>query len=403
MCGGGGVGTVGIGRGSRRHREDHGPHPAVTAMHRQGRTVFGVAATAAAAEVLASETGMDADTVDKFLFEHTRRDRPPDERYVLPVGATVIVDEAGTLSTPHLAQLARLADHHQWRMVMVGDPRQFSAVGRGGMFSHLTATCGAIELDQVHRFESRWERAASLRLRNGDPTVLIDYDRRGRLHDGTPQDMDTAIIEAWRQARGRGEEVAVLANRKVVVRNPNVDVLATNTACTPSSTTSSSVAPSPLSPDRTAASGTRPSARSIVSAGLASTAAPTSITAVTSIPLPRNTVAKKRSSRSPTRRRMTATNQRKEMAAMIDTDKPIVIEPRCAASPYHDTISASVAEGSGDRVSKVSPVTDSIAKARPATAAASMDRIHLVIADEVTAESRRFGGHAAHAPGPVGV
>ena len=107
---------------------------------------------------------MEADTVDKFLYEHTRPDRPPDESYRLGVGATVIVDEAGTLSTPNLAQLARLADHHQWRVIMVGDPRQFSAVGRGGMFSHLTTTCGAIELDQVHRFESRWERAASLRL-----------------------------------------------------------------------------------------------------------------------------------------------------------------------------------------------------------------------------------------------
>ncbi len=45
--------------------------PAVTAIKRQGRTVFGVAPTAAAAEVLASETGMEADTVDKFLYEHT--------------------------------------------------------------------------------------------------------------------------------------------------------------------------------------------------------------------------------------------------------------------------------------------------------------------------------------------
>jgi ATP-dependent exoDNAse (exonuclease V) alpha subunit len=179
--------------------------PAVTAMQRHGRTVFGVAPTAAAAEVLATETGMDADTVDKFVYEHTRPDQATNPRYVLPVGATVIVDEAGTLSTPHLAQLARLADHHQWRIVMVGDPRQFSAVGRGGMFSHLAATHGAIELDQVHRFESRWERAASLRLRNGDPTVLADYQRRGRLHDGTAQDMESELLEAWRQARARGE------------------------------------------------------------------------------------------------------------------------------------------------------------------------------------------------------
>jgi hypothetical protein len=89
------------------------------------------------------------------------------------------------------------------------------------MFSHLTATYGAIELDQVHRFESRWERAASLRLRNADPTVLVEYDRRGRLHDGTPTDMQLQILEAWRQARARGEDVAVMANRTATVTHLN--------------------------------------------------------------------------------------------------------------------------------------------------------------------------------------
>ncbi len=195
--------------------------PAVTALKRQGRAVFGVAPTAAAAEVLASETGMEADTVDKFLYEHTRPDRPPAAQLGLGVGATVIVDEAGTLSTPNLAELARLADHHHWRIVLVGDPRQFSAVGRGGMFSHLTTTYGAIELDQVHRFTHQWEGEASLRLRTGDPSVLVEYDRRGRLHDGTAHDMERELVEAWRQARVRGESVAVMANRTATVTHLN--------------------------------------------------------------------------------------------------------------------------------------------------------------------------------------
>ena len=80
------------------------------------------------------------------------------------------------------------------------------------MFAHLIDTYGAIELDQVHRFKSRWEGEASLRLRNGDPGVLDEYDRRGRLHDGTRHDMETEILRAWSQARSRGESVALMAN-----------------------------------------------------------------------------------------------------------------------------------------------------------------------------------------------
>jgi hypothetical protein len=62
------------------------------------------------------------------------------------------------------------------------------------MFAHLIDTYGAIELDQVHRFSNRWEREASLRLRDSDPSVLDEYHRQGRLHDGTHDQMETSAV-----------------------------------------------------------------------------------------------------------------------------------------------------------------------------------------------------------------
>ena len=186
--------------------------PAVAHLQAKRRHVFGVAPTAAAAEVLATETGMTADTLDKLLSEHHHPTRPPQPEYDLSAGTTVIVDEAATAATPKLAELARLADSHDWRIILVGDPRQFSAVGRGGMFAHLVDRYGAVELDQVHRFRHHWERTASLRLRDGDPAVLVEYERRGRLHAGTPEQMEADVIDAWHQARRRGQTVALMAN-----------------------------------------------------------------------------------------------------------------------------------------------------------------------------------------------
>jgi len=194
---------------------------AVLNLGAQGRLAFGVASTAAAAEVLATETAMPADTLDKLLTEHSYPARPPQPGYDLPPGTTVVVDEAGTAATPKLAELARLADRHDWRVVLVGDPRQFSAVGRGGMFGHLVDSHGAVELDQVHRFRHHWERQASLRLRAGDPSVLTEYEQRGRLHGGTLENMEADIITAWQQARGRGGTVALMANRTEAVARLN--------------------------------------------------------------------------------------------------------------------------------------------------------------------------------------
>lgn len=106
--------------------------PAVAHLHAAGRPCFGVAPSATAADVLSSDTGIDADTLDKLLIEH-RLDRPPTHRYDLPPGTTVIVDEAAMVPTPRLAKLCDLADARGWRLALIGDPMQFSAVGRSGM------------------------------------------------------------------------------------------------------------------------------------------------------------------------------------------------------------------------------------------------------------------------------
>jgi len=78
-----------------------------------------------------------------------------------------------------------------------------------------------VELDQVHRFHHWWERAASVLLRRGDPTVLTEYEERGRIHGGTIEEMEADIIGAWRQARLAGETVALMANSIATVGRLN--------------------------------------------------------------------------------------------------------------------------------------------------------------------------------------
>ncbi len=195
--------------------------PAVRELAIDRRHAFGVAPSATAAQVLETETGMTSDTIDKLLVEHDRR-RPPGRVYDLPVGATVIVDEAGMVPTDKLAALASLSDRQGWRVALIGDPLQFSAVGRGGMFAHLIDTHGAIELDQAHRFTNEWERTASLRLRAGDQNIVDVYDQRGRIHGGTATRMETEALDAWATARRNRETVLLSAPSNETVRRLNV-------------------------------------------------------------------------------------------------------------------------------------------------------------------------------------
>ncbi len=182
---------------------------AIDDLHAQRRPVFGIAPTAKAARVLETETGMRADTLAKLLHEHARNGGPRPE-WRLKRGTTVIVDEAGMVSTPDLWRLTDLAQRLDLRVVLVGDPHQLQAVARGGMFPELAATATrTVELEHVHRFTEPWESAASLRLRRGDPAVLSEYLWHGRVEPGTLDQHLRTIGRQWAEAQTKGRSLAI--------------------------------------------------------------------------------------------------------------------------------------------------------------------------------------------------
>ncbi len=141
------------------------------------RRVFGLAPYQNAAEVLAGE-GLATKNVAAWLATQNRLDRarrPPrgpngdDEQWRLRANDLVVVDEAGTAETGDLLAIWRRCAAVGAKLLLVGDPRQLSAIGPGGALSDI-GRCGVIyQLAEVRRFANDWEGPASLRLRDGDP------------------------------------------------------------------------------------------------------------------------------------------------------------------------------------------------------------------------------------------
>lgn len=194
---------------------------AATDLARQHRPAFGVAPTAKAARVLEAETGIPADTIAKLLYEW---DRPggPGPVHRLPSGTTLVVDESSMVGTNTLDRLVGLAQTQQWRLVLVGDPRQLQAVGRGGMFDELCRTGNPHYLQHVHRFAHQWEADATLALRNGHTTALNAYFDHHRVIAGDINDVIDSIAHAWVDDYERGQSIAVTAET-----NAHVDALNT--------------------------------------------------------------------------------------------------------------------------------------------------------------------------------
>lgn len=196
-----------------------------TDLGQQGRPVFGVAPTAKAARVLEAETGIPADTIAKLLHEWDRPDGPGTAHH-LPVGTTLVVDEASMVGTNTLDRLVGLAQSQQWRLVLVGDPRQLQAVGRGGMFDELCRTGRPHHLQHVHRFTHRWEADATLALRAGHPSALDAYFDHRRVRAGDTDDLVARIAEAWVDDYEHDRTISVTAETNVHVDALNAAIQA---------------------------------------------------------------------------------------------------------------------------------------------------------------------------------
>jgi hypothetical protein len=220
-------------------------------------SVIGLAPSAAAAEVLGDDMGIDTDNLAKWLHEHRQhgqRTRELDElrekvrvieregrvpssglrasitrreealaHWTLRAGQLVVVDEASLASTCALDELMSAALDAQAKVVLVGDWAQLSSVDAGGMFRTLVRDRGedVPTLADVRRFKATWEKEASLGVRNGTSSALGTYATHGRIADGTRDEMLDVLYTAWKADSDRGLDSLMLAGDTKTVNELN--------------------------------------------------------------------------------------------------------------------------------------------------------------------------------------
>ena len=140
-----------------------------------GRSFVALAPSAVAADVLAGELGVDADTLAKFDF---------DQPEIAP-GTMILIDEAGMAGTLILARIVERAEQAGAVVRLLGDDQQFGAIEAGGVLRHLDHEVGAVRLHQVVRFSDPAEAAATLQVRDGNKTAVDFYVNNRRIIAGT--------------------------------------------------------------------------------------------------------------------------------------------------------------------------------------------------------------------------
>jgi conjugative relaxase-like TrwC/TraI family protein len=122
-----------------------------------------------------------------------------------------LLDEASMIPGPDLADLIRMAEASDGKVILAGDTAQLQAVQNGGGMSLLADKLGYVQLAEPVRFRAAWERDATLRLRAGDVSILAAYDQHARIRGGDPEQMMDAAAAAYVALTMDGTDTLLMA------------------------------------------------------------------------------------------------------------------------------------------------------------------------------------------------
>ena len=129
----------------------------------------------------------------------------------IPPGSLILADEGSMISMTHLAAIVSYAARNSCKLVLAGDQEQLAAVEGGGAMTLLADRLGYVQLAEPVRFTAAWERAASLRLRQGDATALDEYDQQGRIRGAPPDQAMDQAVRAYVASYLNGRDVLLMA------------------------------------------------------------------------------------------------------------------------------------------------------------------------------------------------
>jgi conjugative relaxase-like TrwC/TraI family protein len=163
---------------------------------RSGVRVLGVAWQGEAAQTLGGEAAIPAETAARVL--HRLRRDPG----ALPAGAVLVVDEAATMPTRALAELAEHVAARDGRLVLVGDRAQLAPIDAGGAFAALADRLGAATLAENRRQRDPLQAAVADALAEGRPheALALLGAHGGLLSFAAPEDARAQLVEDWARA-----------------------------------------------------------------------------------------------------------------------------------------------------------------------------------------------------------
>jgi hypothetical protein len=149
---------------------------------------------------------------------HKEGQRCAGEGQPLPAGGALVMDEASMTSMADAADLVERAETAGTKAIVIGDTEQLTAIQGGGVLGLLADKLGRVQPPDAVRFTAGWERAASLRLRAGDASVLSEYEQHGRITGLAAEEATEAARRGYVADVVAGKDPLLMAHTREVCR-----------------------------------------------------------------------------------------------------------------------------------------------------------------------------------------
>jgi conjugative relaxase-like TrwC/TraI family protein len=192
---------------------------AAQAWERAGVPVIGCAtARTATGELL--DAGVRPSFSVRSLLNQAHRWAGEGKR--LADGTVILLDEANVTNSFDLADLLRLAEQCNGKLVPIGDPQQIGAIGPGGLYVHLARVAEPVRLTEIRRQPRESDQRIVTLVHQGRGSEAIDLLRTdGKLvvGDDVLSTLHGLLLD-WHTDYATGADAVMIARR-----NRDVDFL----------------------------------------------------------------------------------------------------------------------------------------------------------------------------------
>lgn len=152
----------------------------------------GLAPSAAAAEALESETRIPSTTLDRYLLTPNHQ---------TPRGETLLIDEAGMISSQQMERLIRKAQATESRIILVGDTQQLNSIAAGAPFRLLQERSNLKTITLAENLRQKTPHlftAANLAAQQQTHEALETLDRHECIQEiPDPQQRNQSVVQQY--------------------------------------------------------------------------------------------------------------------------------------------------------------------------------------------------------------